>query len=90
MSIVHIDVAVKKANELLNEYEKEVEAHYKDDILRTDAFMSFGEWVLGNYYPYTEKNSHPSIRSMVITNRTSDAKTWLISNFTSGRLNIPS
>jgi hypothetical protein len=88
MSVVHIDTAIKKANELLKEYEKDHKEHYDDNIDRTDAFISFGEWVLHNYYPYTPSDSHPSIRDMVTTARTSDARTWLIANIMSGRLTL--
>jgi hypothetical protein len=86
MQVIHVDAAIKKANELLKEYEKDYKAHYNDNIDRTDAFISFGEWVLHNYYPYTPSDSHPSIRNMCTTARTSDAKTWLIANFTNGQL----
>ncbi len=86
MPSVSFDTAVKKANELLSEYEKEYNEHYKDNIHRIDTFMSFGEWVLQKHYPSIDRNSHPSISNMCTTVRTSDARTWLIANLRHGRL----
>jgi hypothetical protein len=86
MQVVHAEVAVKKANELLREYEVEYVESITPNEVTNWEFPSFGDWVLQKYYPNVTSDSHPSIRDMCTTARTSDAKTWLIANFMNGRL----
>ena len=88
MPTVSIDAVVTRANELLREYENAYKEFCKVNNVDIVPYYSFGEWVLQRYYPQVSQDSDRSIRDMCTTERTSDAKTWLIANLRAGRLTL--
>lgn len=86
MSTVSVDAVIKRANQLLREYETDYIEHLMPNEEKIDEFPSFGDWVLQKHYPQISRDSDRSIRDMCTTERTSDAKIWLIANLRAGRL----
>lgn len=76
------EVAIAKANELLKEYEEYYKTQQDWEVL------SFGNWVMTTHYPSINPRMNDNLLSMCSTSRTSDARTYLIANISSGRLPI--
>lgn len=77
---VYVEDVIPVVNELMVKYEQ-----YCRALLSLEG-MSFGEWVMKTRYPNMQIPIHSSLSNLLVTRRTSDARTWLIACFSNRHL----